>query len=127
MRCPECESWNENDAATCRKCRYDFIARESGRRTHGGGFYDFLAFRKLITPDIIKVAYAFGAILLNVAGVVSISSPDLRPDPLQATSPASLVFVILLMNLAWRMLCEGIILFFSIHEVLVSLENGGHR
>ena len=26
-------------------------------------------------------------------------------------------------NLAWRMLCEGAILLFSLHEILVSLED----
>lgn len=123
MRCPDCESWNENDAAVCRKCRYDFLTRESGS-TGAGGFYDFLVFRKLISPEIIKVLYAVGAMLISVVGILAIAAPSLRPDYFQGANPSLVgVAVLIVGNVLWRMLCEGIILFFSMHEVLVSLDN----
>jgi len=124
MRCPECETWNENEAPICRRCRYDFIARESGARSYGGGFYDFLVFRKLISPEIIKVVYGVGALLITVMGIIAIAAPTLRPDFFQgANSPLFGVAILIVGNVLWRMLCEGIILFFSMHEVLVSLDS----
>ena len=101
-----------------------------GKRSLG----NFFAFRWMITPDIIKILYILGMILLNlsllgsfIAGVVSFIMVDTGLDTLYIVliiAGAAVVGIIIaiVFNLMLRMMCEQIILFFSIHETLVSLE-----
>ncbi len=76
---------------------------------------DYFGFRDMVTPTLIKVVYflgVFGSVIAMLVGVI----PAFTGGALGA-------FVeIVVWNVIWRVLCEGCILFFSIHETLVSIE-----
>ncbi|WP_175304630.1 DUF4282 domain-containing protein [Candidatus Nitrospira nitrificans] len=88
-------------------------------------FYsEYFAFRELVTPQLIKVVYLVGACFITAAGLLSIVSPDALAE--YAAGPIATrlggIVVLLIGNLMWRMMCEGAILLFSLHELLVSID-----
>lgn len=104
-----------------------------GKRSFG----NFFAFKWMITPDIIRVVYVLGLILNNlsllgsyIGGLIMVIisyedwglSTTLLIVVIVVGTIASII-VSIIMNLLWRMFCEQIILFFSIHETLVSIED----
>jgi hypothetical protein len=88
-------------------------------------FYaEYFAFRELVTPQLIKVVYIVGALFITAAGILSIVSPDTLDEYEAGPIVTRLggIAVILIGNLVWRMMCEGAILLFSLHELLVSID-----
>ena len=83
-----------------------------------GGFFSF---RTMITPIIIKVLYVLGIIALIIVGIVIIVE---GANSYYGSDNEVLIGlgIIILGNLLWRILCEGIILMFSIHERLGSID-----
>lgn len=77
-----------------------------------GGAGGFLAFRKMISVELIKAVYLLGALAIAGAGFVAIVRGQLGAG----------LLVIIGGNVLWRLLCEGGILLFSIHELLASIE-----
>ena len=124
IKCPNCGLLNPGNATWC-DCGYDFTTGEVGQDPsysdgtssgnsgysvqRGGG--SFLSFRAMVTPHVIRVLYYFGALVITVAGIFSMFS-----------NPFIGVAVIAVGNLLWRMFCEAIILFFSMHDILASIE-----
>lgn len=91
-----------------------------------GGFFGF---RTLVTNTIIKTVYALGAAAITLAGVAFAAFPflvGLTPDQDRTAAGIrglALGLVIFVGgNLLWRLLCEGWIILFSIHEMLASVE-----
>jgi hypothetical protein len=96
------------------------------------GFFDF---RSLVSTSIIKVLYLMGAIILTLLSIVQIvvsliilnghTVIDLF-QPFAAGDQGLRIFISILVltlgNLFWRLLCEGWILLFSMHEILSSIE-----
>ncbi|MBZ0182027.1 MAG: DUF4282 domain-containing protein [Melioribacteraceae bacterium] len=72
----------------------------------------FFSFRMMVSSIIIKILY--------VLGVISIISYSVY----QILEGSILIGIssLLIGNLAWRLICEGAIAIFSIHDVLVSIE-----
>lgn len=99
-----------------------------GKRSMG----NYFSFRWMITPDIIKIVFVIGFILLDlsligslVSGIFYLVMLDLDTLYMALGIGGGLIVTILLMillNLIWRMMCEYVILFFSIHEILSSIE-----
>ncbi len=101
------------------------------------GFGGYFSFRKLITPGIIKFIHVLGLILINlsllvgfaggiIAAVTGAYALDLEGGMIAVGILVWIVATILsffILNILWRMLCEQVILFFSIHEINASLEN----
>jgi hypothetical protein len=88
-------------------------------------FYaDYFAFRELVTPQLIKVVYLAGACFITAAGLLSIVSPDALEEYEVGPMFTRLggIAALLVGNLVWRLMCEGAILLFSLHELLVSLD-----
>lgn len=89
-------------------------------RAERGGFFTF---RTMLTPILIRVLYIAGAVLITVGLLAA-----LIIAPRDATVEATLLRLfgtllgIVVLNVLWRLLCEGIIILFSIHEVLVSID-----
>lgn len=86
---------------------------------------DFLSFRTMITPGLIKVFYILGVIVLFVLPVAALTIvPKHAPGTLAGSSLLGEVnwawglLIILLGNIAWRIFCENLILLFSIHQAL---------
>ena len=76
---------------------------------------EFFSFRKMVSTTMIKILYVLGSIGLIIYGIV-IMANGYDVEILIG------IAVILLGNLLWRILCEGWILLFSIHDVLGSIE-----
>ena len=81
----------------------------------------YFQFKNMITTSIIKTLYAFGVIgiIMYSIELINESSGYGANEDLKLYGFALLIFG----NLFWRLICEGWILFFSIHESLVSIEN----
>ena len=91
----------------------------------------------MITPDIIKIVYVLSLIVWNlfllaavIGGVVGMviysDQADIGNTMLLlgiAVDIVAGIIISVMSNLLLRMFCEQIILFFSIHEVLSSIED----
>lgn len=82
-----------------------------------GFWLDFINFREMVATKIIKFVYISVAILIIISGVVQVLM-NLFSNPLYAIG---LIFGILLINIFWRIVCELLILLFSIHQELVKI------
>jgi len=80
----------------------------------GQGMKEFFGFHKMISAIIIKVLYVIGAIVLTIGGIIA---PFLDGDYVLPGIAA-----LILGNLIWRIICEGWILVFSMHETLNVIE-----
>ncbi len=124
MKCPQCLTENDVSAAKCSICEHAFAPRQ-GKSTRYTSFYaEYFAFRELVTPQLIKVVYIVGACFITAAGLLSILSPETLNEyeagPILTRVGG--ILVLLVGNLVWRMMCEGAILLFSLHELLVSID-----
>ncbi len=124
MKCPQCLTENDVSATKCSICEHAF-ARQQGKPVRYTSFYaEYFAFRELVTPQLIKMVYVVGACFITAAGLLSILSPETLNEyeagPLLTRLGG--IFVLLVGNLVWRMMCEGAILLFSLHELLVSID-----
>lgn len=125
MKCPECLGVNDYEATKCKSCGYRFTVETASPAVREGLVGRYFGFRKLITPDLVKLTYLLGTLGITFIGIFAIVSPDIF-TPHGGDSIRTRVMGILALifgNLAWRMLCEGAILLFSLHEILVSLED----
>ncbi|MCK4416668.1 MAG: DUF4282 domain-containing protein, partial [Candidatus Latescibacteria bacterium] len=88
------------------------IKKEQEIEGEGGGFFSF---RTMISTTLIKIIYALGMIGLTIGGIVMI---------VQGAEKRQLIGVALIVfgNLLWRIVCEGWILLFSMHDILGSIE-----
>lgn len=86
---------------------------------------DYFAFRKMITPALIKALYVIGALSISVVGLITFFTKS--GDKTLGINGGPLIGILLLVvgNLVWRVYCELVIIFFSIHERLVGIEK--HR
>jgi len=125
MKCPECLGVNDNEATKCKSCGYKFTTQEASPDTHEGIVGRYFGFRKLITPALIKLSYLLGALAITFFSGIAIMFPDTFATYGRDSTVVVFIGIVVLVlgNLAWSMLCEGAILIFSLHEILVSLED----
>jgi hypothetical protein len=125
MKCPECLGVNDNEATTCKSCGYRFRTQEASPDTHENFIGRYFGFRKLITPALIKFSYLVGALAITFCSVIGIFFPNTFTAYGRDSTRVVLIGILVLVfgNLAWRMLCEGAILLFSLHEILLSLDD----
>lgn len=96
------------------------VATTSPNSSTGSTQKGFFSFQKMISATLIKILYVIGLIMLTISGIVLI---------IQGFSGDFLLYlgeglgVIIIGNLFWRMLCEGLIVIFSIHEAVVTITN----
>ncbi|MFW5786672.1 MAG: DUF4282 domain-containing protein [Bacillota bacterium] len=74
-------------------------------------FNDYFKFKNMVSVSIIKILYLLGFIVITVGGF-SYASRD----------PAAGLFMLIMGNLIWRVICEGAVILFSIHERLAAVE-----
>ncbi len=124
MKCPQCLMENDASATKCSGCEHVFAKRRIKSVGYASFYTEYFAFRELVTPQLIKVVYIVGACFITAAGLLSILSPETlnEYDAGPILSRVGGIFVLLVGNLAWRMMCEGAILLFSLHELLVSID-----
>lgn len=124
MKCPQCLAENDVSAMKCSACDHVFAPQRVKSTQYTSFYAEYFAFRELVTPQLIKVVYIVGACFITAAGLVSILSPETlnEYDVGPILSRLGGVFLLLVGNLVWRMMCEGAILLFSLHELLVSID-----
>ena len=136
--CPECHEEVQDDFEVCWNCQNEKDGMPSNKpfKMHGeansnnthsdydaegnnnGGFFSF---RVMVSRSLIQIIYVIGMIAFSIAGiwniVISFSS--------KYGSGENLIMglgLLIFGNLIWRIICEGSILLFNIHDVLVSIE-----
>lgn len=124
MKCPQCLTENDALATKCSACE-QVLNPQRGKSVRYMSFYaEYFAFRELVTPQLIKVIYFVGAGFITAAGLLSILSPDALDE--YAAGPIFTrlggIAALVVGNLIWRIMCEGAILLFSLHELLVSID-----
>ncbi|RJO67503.1 MAG: DUF4282 domain-containing protein [Myxococcales bacterium] len=79
----------------------------------------FWGFRKLVSLSLIKIIYVLVAVLGSLVGFLAVlwSAGEMR----FGAAVGGLISLVV-GNLVWRILCEGMIVVFSIHETLVSID-----
>lgn len=119
-RCPECGRTHEDSVETC-DCGHSIIQVKKLKQHEGTDVSNlekdegFFSFRKMISIVLIQIIYAFGMVAITIYGIKYFA------DAYKAEKLIGLA-IIVLGNLLWRILCEGWILLFRIHEVLCSIE-----
>jgi len=88
---------------------------------------DFFNFRIFISTKVIKLIYVLGVIILTIIAILIAFAPDYRfishdEDEQVPFKLLIALILIFLFNLIWRVSCEFTILFFSMHEILASIE-----
>ena len=78
---------------------------------------DYFNFRTMISSGLIKIIYVLGAIVIIMGSIYFMFQDNDIPIILSLLS-------IIAGNLLWRLICETIILFFSIHEELLAIRVG---
>jgi hypothetical protein len=94
-----------------------------------GGFF---AFQRLFSADFIRVLYIAGAIVITLSGIFLIfgMAKGLGVEiPVDARIGGKLQGVLLMVfgNIVWRILCEGWIVLFVIHEKLGDIDTNTRR
>jgi hypothetical protein len=80
---------------------------------------DFLSFRYLITPGLVKVIYVIGALLITLAGVAALLSGQ------GAGGLVAALLIFIFGNLYWRVILEFIMVLFRINDSLASIDRRG--
>jgi ribosomal protein S27AE len=89
-------------------------------------FDDFLNFRMYITKTFMKFIYIVGAILITLGSFALMIGGALPYNYYYSIGSGGILGGLALLtlgNLGWRLICEAIIIIFSIHEKLVSIDN----
>jgi len=95
----------------------------ASHETHSGGGY--FSFRTMVTPIIVKWVYVIGMIAITIGGLVTMFGGRGSSYYGYYSSGGNFwtgLLIIVVGNLIWRVVCESIILLFSIHEILASIE-----
>ena len=80
---------------------------------------DFFSFRTMITVSWVKFNYVLGGILVGLLGLWFAFMGVAEGDGVEIFRG---LCVVLIGNLVWRLFCEAWIVFFRIHEALVSID-----
>ena len=90
----------------------------------------YFSFHKMITTPLIKTVYFLGFIALTIAGIglavwagMGLQSATL-PTRVGVNYIAIGAGILIVGNLAWRVICETWILLFNMHRVLTSIDQG---
>jgi hypothetical protein len=132
MQCPKCRLENPPNAKWC-DCGYDFSTgkvddvnkatiRQRNDVTDGltGGYFSF---EKMISPKLIKVVYVIGMVGIVIAAIyMAIAGTKESDDTAKLLKILSALLLAIVGNLLWRLVCEQVILLFSIHDRLASID-----
>ena len=134
MRCIECFYENPAGAQWCKYCGTTLLTEAEPasaehllvkRTHHRRGFFSF---GTLISPTFIQLSYIIGAAVITVAGIlmVVLVLTGVAPEYTDTSRDVLLFGGLTLLgvgNIVWRVLCEMTILFFRMHEAVVSLDD----
>jgi len=75
----------------------------------------------MISNQLIKIIYALGLVIITIYGIYLLLPKE--NDKFNYTQLLYGLGVLILGNIVWRLVCEGIILGFSLHENVVEINN----
>ena len=81
---------------------------------------DFFSFKIMISLSIVKIIYAIGFVIITAIGIVTMVSGI--SDYSGFLGIIAGLMIILFGNIVWRVLCEWWVVFFSMHEQIVKIE-----
>lgn len=130
--CQECGTKNENGTNFCASCGAKMGTGGTPHvATHAvkgkpGGLGDFFAFRTMISSKMIRLMYVLGMLAVTFYGftVMFSDSYSWMYGDIQWMVGLG---ILILGNLFWRVACESMILFFSINDILASIEAQNKR
>ncbi len=73
---------------------------------------EFFEFKMMVSSILIKVLYALGVLVITIGGLISLFGGEFL------TGLGAIIFG----NLFWRLICEAIIVVFSIHDRVASID-----
>ena len=79
---------------------------------------DFLTFRYLITPTLVAVIYAIGAILITLGALATLVSPT-------GNGAIAGILIFVFGNLYWRVALEIFVVLFRINDGIQSIDRRG--
>jgi hypothetical protein len=88
----------------------------------------YFSFRKLITPYFVRTIYSIGFALLTAGGVGWAVWAGMRLYAASLPTRMAIYYIaigagiLIVGNLAWRMICEFWLLLFNVHGLLASIE-----
>jgi len=80
----------------------------------------FLNFDKMVSTSLIKIIHVVVLVILVVSGLFSVIIYIVKGELLLSFYA---LMAVVFFPFFWRILCEGCILLFSIHESLVEIKN----
>jgi hypothetical protein len=83
---------------------------------------DFLAFRRMITPTIIKIVFWIGLIVILVLGIAAIVDGVTNDSDIGEVIAGGLL-ILILGPIIWRVFCEILLLAFRMIENLADIRN----
>ena len=87
---------------------------------------DYFNFRSMVTPNLMTSLYVLVAIIINIGGlflIAFVAESDPNIDILYFIGG---LLLLLLLNIIWRILCEFMIILFSIHDRLREISDNSH-
>jgi uncharacterized membrane protein YdbT with pleckstrin-like domain len=87
-------------------------------------FNDYFNFDAFITKDVMVLIYGAGATLLTLAAIAVAIWGRMSPFYYQSAGEAIgvAIGIFIFGNVAWRILCEYIVVLFRINESLISID-----
>lgn len=74
--------------------------------------FEYITFEKMISSLLIKILHFIGLLSITIYGLYQIFQSDFIRG----------ILTVILGNLVWRIICESMIVIFSIHERLTSID-----
>jgi len=98
--------------------------------TNNSSFHDFIVFKKFISTKLIMFVYAIGSLYITYRGLITIVKRGRSLLGISTDFSERLLLglaIIVIGNLIWRVICEGLSVLFMIHDSLFSIEKGLHN
>ena len=135
VSCPECDNFSSHseipkpigsDHIYCFECRGDFPINKKtcpncgSKNTHyekkviesEGSIF---LFRSMLTGELISIIYIIGFVIITLISIATIIL-GFYADVMWMKILG--LFVLLIPNIYWRLVCERLILFFSMHKIM---------
>ena len=75
--------------------------------------FDYFSFKKMLSGLLIKLIHFIGFLSISIYGVYEIINGSIIRG----------ILIIVVGNIFWRITCEGLIVIFSIHDRLASIDS----
>ena len=127
VQCWETPKGIINDNKEIEMQQKEKLKPEATEKAQNKAIKDYFSFHKLISINIIKILYVIGIISIIIEGILYMSDEIdyMIKYGWKYGDPDTIAIgfgIIFLGNILWRVLCEGWIVFFKIHDQLDSIE-----